>query len=314
MKYIDKLSDNSSVSDVYLVKNKNLATTKNGKEYYSVTLQDKTGTLDAKIWAPNSDGIEDFDKLDYVYVSGKVTSYNGILQLSIDRLRKVYEGEYSPSDYLPVSRFDIEKMYDEFLGLMNTVENPFAKKLLESFFVEDQDIIVKFKSVSAAKSIHHGFMGGLLEHSLGVTKLAAVYADTYEMLSRDLLVTTAMLHDIGKVKEFSPFPENDYTEEGNLIGHLVIGSEMISEKVRNISGFPEKLAGEIRHCILSHHGELAYGSPKKPALAEAMALSMADNLDAKMETMREIFDSKDQAEEWMGYNRLFECNIKRTSI
>ena len=123
-----------------------------------------------------------------------------------------------------------------------------------------------------------------------------------------------MLHDIGKIREFSAFPENDYTNEGNLIGHLVIGSEMISEKVKTIPGFSESDAAEIKHCILAHHGELEYGSPKKPALAEAIALYMADNLDAKMETMRELFESKDQKEEWMGYNRLFESNIKRTGI
>lgn len=314
MKYIDKLSDNTTVSDVYLVKNKNLAMTKNGKEYFSVTLQDKTGTLDAKVWDPNSPGIGDFETLDYVYVDGRVTVYNGMLQMSIDRLHTVYEGEYDPSDYLPVSRYNIDTMYAEFLEYIKNIDNQYIKKLLESFFVEDTDIVKKFKMVSAAKSIHHGFVGGLLEHSLGVTKLAEIYAGMYPMLNKDLLVATAMMHDIGKVREFSPFPENDYTEEGNLIGHLVIGSEMISEKIKNIPGFPVKLAGEVRHCILSHHGELEYGSPKKPALAEAMALSMADNLDAKMETMRELFDAKDSKEEWMGYNRLFECNIKRTSI
>ena len=134
------------------------------------------------------------------------------------------------------------------------------------------------------------------------------------MLNKDLLVATAMLHDIGKIKEFSPFPENDYTDDGNLIGHIVIGSEMVGEKIKNISDFPEKLSSQIKHCIISHHGELAYGSPKKPALAEAVALSMADNLDAKMETIKELFESKDNAQEWMGYNRLFESNMKRTTI
>lgn len=314
MKFIEKLTDGSTVSEVYLVKAKTLAMTKTGKEYYNLILQDKTGMLDAKIWDPNSAGIGEFEVYDYVHVNGRVTVFNGMLQLSIDRLSEAYEGDYNPADYLPVSRFDIEEMYAEFTGYINTISNPYVKKLLERFFVEDLDIIKKFKSVSAAKSIHHGFVGGLLEHSLGVTRLASIYSDTYPMLNRDLMIAGAMLHDIGKIREFSAFPENDYTNEGNLIGHLVIGSELISEKVRDIPGFPENAASEIKHCILAHHGELEYGSPKKPALAEAVALCMADNLDAKMETMREIFESKDQKEEWMGYNRLFESNIKRTGL
>lgn len=314
MKYIETLKDGDRVSEIFMVKNKTLAMTKTGKEYENVMLQDKTGALDGKIWDPTSAGIGDFDVLDYVDVYGIVTNFNGTLQLKIERLRRASEGEYDPSDYLPVSRYNIDEMYSEFLGYMNNIEDLYIKQLLESFFVEDEEIMKKFKCVSAAKTIHHGFVGGLLEHSLGVTKLAASYADTYEVLNRDLLVSTAMLHDIGKVKEFSPFPENDYTEDGNLIGHIVIGSEMISEKIQHISGFPVTLANEIKHCILSHHGELEYGSPKKPALAEAVALSMADNLDAKMETIRELFESKDSTQEWMGYNRLFETNLKRTSI
>jgi len=314
MRYIETLKDGDRVSDILLVKNKTFAMTKTGKEYENLILQDKTGALEGKIWDPTSGGIGDYDVLDYVDVYGLVTSFNGTLQLKIERLRKVSEGEYDPSDYLPVSRFDIGEMYIEFLGYIDRIENLFIKKLLESFFVEDEEIIKKFKSISAAKSIHHGFVGGLLEHSLGVTRLAGIYADTYEMLNKDLLVATAMLHDIGKIKEFSSFPENDYTDDGNLIGHIVIGSEMVGEKIKDINNFPEKLSSQIKHCILSHHGELAYGSPKKPALAEAVALSMADNLDAKMETIKELFESKDNTKEWMGYNRLFESNMKRTTI
>lgn len=314
MRYIETLKDGDRVSEIFLVKNKTLAMTKTGKEYENVILQDKTGALDGKIWDPTSGGIGDYDVLDYVDVYGLVTSFNGTLQLKIERLRKVSEDEYNPSDYLPVSRFDIEDMYHEFLGYIIKIENSFIKKLLESFFVEDEDIIKKFKSVSAAKSVHHGFVGGLLEHSLSVTRLAEKYADTYEILNKDLLVATAMLHDIGKVKEFSPFPENDYTDDGNLLGHIVIGSEMVGEKIKLIDNFPGKLASEVKHCILSHHGELEFGSPKKPALAEAVALSMADNFDAKMETMRELLESKDETQEWMGYSRWFESNIKRTSI
>lgn len=313
MRFIETLRDGDRVSEIFLCKNKSLAMTKTGKEYENVILQDKTGCLDSKIWDPTSAGIGDFEIFDYVEINGLVTSFNGALQLKIDRLRKVSEGEYDPANYLPVSRFNIEDMFSEMLGYMNKIQNPYIKKLLEVFFVKDEQLVKTFKTVSAARSIHHGFVGGLLEHSLGVTRLCNTYADMYPMLDRDLLIASAMLHDIGKTKEFSLFPENDYTDDGNLLGHIVMGCEMIGEKVKEVPGFPPMLASEIKHCILSHHGELEYGSPKKPALCEAVALSMADNLDAKMETMRELMDSKESTQEWLGYNRLFESNIKRTS-
>lgn len=313
MKFIETLKDGDRISDIYLCKNKATATTKTGREYESVILQDKTGCLDGKIWDPSSMGIGEYEALDYVEVNGLVTSYNGALQLKIERLRRVGEGEYDPANYMPVSRFSIDDMYNELLGYINGINNGYIKKLLESFFVEDKEFIAIFKKRSAAKSIHHGFMGGLLEHSLSVTKLCAHIAKAYPFLNEDLLIACAMLHDIGKVPEFSDFPQNDYTDEGNLLGHIVMGAEMVGEKAHGIEGFPPMLLTEIKHCILSHHGELEYGSPKKPALAEAMALSMADNMDAKLETVREIFDSKEGGD-WMGYNRLFESNIKRTKV
>jgi len=183
---------------------------------------------------------------------------------------------------------------------------------LEAFFVEDEAFIKKFKNTSAAKTVHHGFMGGLLEHSLSVTRLCAKMSENYDFLNRDLLISCAMLHDVGKVRELSEFPRNDYTDEGNFIGHIVIGYEMVIEKIRHIPDFPEILANEVGHCILSHHGELEYGSPKKPAIAEAIALSMADNMDAKLETLRECLEAKD-TNDWLGFNRWLESNIRRTS-
>ena len=156
-------------------------------------------------------------------------------------------------------------------------------------------------------------MGGLLEHTLGVVRLCDFYCKQYPILNRDLLLTAAMLHDIGKTKELSAFPENDYTDDGQLLGHIVIGAEMVGERIRKIPGFPAKTANELKHCILAHHGELEYGSPKKPALIEAAALNFADNTDAKLETMREMLENNNSDSEWLGYNRLLESNFKRTS-
>lgn len=312
MRYIETLRDGDRVMDIYLCKAKSVAMTKTGKEYENVILQDKTGQIDAKIWEPGSPGIGDFEPLDYVEINGSVTSFNGMLQLKIDRARKVREGEYNPADYLPVSKYDIEEMYSSLLKLINSVKEEHLNKLLKAFFVEDEELVKRFKTASAAKSVHHGFIGGLLEHSLSVAKLCDYIAANYPVINRDLLITAAMLHDIGKVKEISAFPTNDYTDEGNLLGHIVMGSEMISERASKIADFPVKLLNELKHCILAHHGELEYGSPKKPALVEAMALSKADDLDAKLETFTEIFDSK-PGNDWLGYNKMFESNLRKTT-
>lgn len=313
MKYIGTLREGERVGDIYLCKVKQTALTKAGKPYESLILQDKTGTLDAKIWDPNSQGIDEFEALDYIAVVGDVTSFQGALQLNIKRVRKVREGEYDPKEYLPVSEKDIDQMYLELTGFIKEMKNPYLKKLCAGFFLEDKEFEKRFKFHSAAKSVHHGYVGGLLEHTLSVTKLCNYYTQAYPMLHKDLLLAAAMFHDVGKLQELSVFPENDYTDAGQLLGHIIIGEEWVGERIRTIPDFPVKLANELKHCILAHHGELEYGSPKKPAIAEAIALSFADNTDAKMQTMKEALASAEGNYGWLGYNRLFESNIRRTS-
>lgn len=312
MKYIDSLREGERINEVYLCKVKQSALTKAGKPYDNLVLQDKTGTLDAKIWEPGSVGIDEFETLDYIAVMGDITSFQGNLQLNVKRVRKVQEGEYDPKDYLPVSTRDVDEMYEELTALIGTVANPYLKKLLSSFFIEDKEFEKRFKFHSAAKTVHHGFVGGLLEHTLSVAKHCDYFASVYSMLNRDLMITAAIFHDVGKLEELSTFPENDYTDAGQLLGHIMIGAEMVGERIRTIPGFPKGLENELKHCILAHHGELEFGSPKKPALAEALALSFADNIDAKMETIREIFAGVPENNlEWQGYNRLLESNIRR---
>lgn len=313
MRYIRELKEGSKTNDIYLVKKKQSLVTKNGKAYDSLTLQDKTGTIDAKIWDPNSMGIGDFDELDYVDITGDVTTFQGHLQLNIKRARKASEGEYDPADYLPVSSKNIDDMMAAIGKYINVVKNKYLHALLEKFFVEDKDFVKAFRQSSAAKSVHHGFVGGLAEHTLGVTNLCYFYCKNYPILNRDLLITAALLHDIGKTRELSSFPKNDYTEEGQFIGHIVIGCEMIDEKIKEIPGFPTLLANEVRHCILAHHGELEFGSPKKPALIEALALNFADNTDAKMEIFKEALE-KGQSSDWVGYQNLLESNIRKTEV
>ena len=316
MKYIDTFREGMHIADVYLCKNKQIAMTKNGKEYGNLVLQDKTGTIDAKIWDLGSPGVGDFETMDYVHVEADITLFQNSNQMNIRRIRRAQEGEYVEADYLPVSKKNIKEMYEELLGCIGTVKNPYLQKLLSIYFVDSPAFAKAFQFHSAAKSVHHGFVGGLLEHTLSVAKMCDYYSSCYPQLNRDLLLTAAIFHDIGKTKELSRFPENDYTDDGQLLGHIIIGTEMVGKGIRAIPGFPEVLAVELKHCILAHHGELEYGSPKKPALLEALALNFADNTDAKMVTMIEALNAGNPGSDnkgWLGYNRLLETNIRKTS-
>ena len=311
MRFIDGLCEGETIRNVYLCKGKRSAETRNGKPYDNLILQDKTGTLDGKVWDPNSQGIAENDEKDFIEVFGDVASYNGNLQLNIRQIRKAEEGEYNPADYMPTTEKSVDGMYEELTAYIRQISNKYLRQVLEFYYIKDEAFIKKFKAHSAAKTVHHGFSGGLLEHTLSVTRMCDYFATSYSILNRDLLLSSAILHDIGKVKELSDFPDNDYTDEGQLIGHIVIGVEMINDAIRSIPGFPEKLAHELKHCIVAHHGELEYGSPKKPALAEAVALNMADSTDAKLQTLTELFKGK-TGTDWLGYN-LFESNLRRAS-
>lgn len=315
MRYIETLREGERIQEIYLCRQRTTAMTKTGKEYENVILQDKTGSLDAKIWDPHSMGIDEFDALDYVEVNGDVTVFNGQTQLSIKRVRKISETDVDPTNYLPCTNKNIDEMMMELTKFIAGVNNPYYKQVLTKLFIDNTEFAEAFKKHSAAKSVHHGFIGGLLEHTLSVAKMCDFFAKQYPILNRDLLMTSAICHDIGKVYELSDFPMNDYTDAGQLLGHIVMGSEMLGKIMDSIPDFPTKLKNELKHCILAHHGELEYGSPKKPALIEAMALNLADNADAKIETMTELLNSNSSAssDQWLGYNRLLETNVRKTS-
>ena len=312
MTYIEEYKEGNKFSGIYLCKTKQVLKTKAGKTYYSLILQDKTGIIDGKVWELNN-GIEEFEAMDFIMADGMGTSFQGARQVNINRIRKAQEGEYNPADYIPASKYGIEEMYNELKEIIKTIKDPYLRKLAEMCFIDDTEFANKFKSHSAAKSIHHGFIGGLLQHTLAVARMCSFMADNYNILDRDLLITAAIFHDIGKVYELSYFPSNDYTDEGQLLGHIFIGAEFIGNKIKEIPGFPKVLATELRHCILAHHGELEYGSPKKPAMAEAMALAFADNADARLETMTEIYEKASPSTEWLGYNRIVDSNIRQST-
>ena len=309
MRYIKDIKDGYAIQDVYLCKTKNSATTKNGKEYLNVILGDKTGNVDCKIWNADSAGISDFEPMDYVFVNGEAKTFNGNLQIDIRQIRKADESEYNLEDFIPTSKQDVEVMYDSILKCVSMVENNYLHALLEEFFVNDQDFIARFKKSSAAKSIHHNFAGGLVEHTLGVARLCSYYCKQYPVLNKDLLLTAALCHDIGKIYEYSPFPENDYTDEGNLLGHIVMGIEMVGKKI-DIPDFPKGLANELKHCIAAHHGKLEFGSPKRPGIIEAVALSYADDTDAKMQSFIQFIEDANTYD-W-SYSKAFDGSIRMT--
>ena len=312
MTYIEEYKEGNKFFGIYLCKSKQILKTKAGKTYYSLLLQDKTGIIDAKVWELNN-GIDDFDSMDFIMTDGMVTSFQGSRQVNVSRIRKAQEGEYDPAEYIPSSKYDREEMYQELLGFIKKIKNPYMAKLVNSFFVEDEQFIKRFQYHSAAKTVHHGFIGGLLEHTLGVTKLCDYFVKNYPMLQYDLLIPAALFHDIGKMWEISTFPENDYTDDGQLLGHIAIGYEMVGNRIKTIEGFPTRTASELKHCILSHHGELEYGSPKKPALIEAMALNFADIADDKLEMMTELLNAAKDNNDWLGFNRFADSNIRKTT-
>ena len=253
MRYIETLHEGETIRNTYLCKGKRSAETRNGKPYDNLILQDKTGTLDGKIWDPNSNGIADYSEKDFIEVYGEIISYNGNLQMNIKQLRVADEGEYDPADYMPTSEKSVDGMYEELMRYGKQVKNPYLQQVIRYYFVNDEQFIKSFKAHSAAKSVHHGFAGGLLEHTLSVVKFCEYMAGAYPILNKDLLYTAAMCHDIGKTQELSLFPDNDYTDDGQLLGHIVIGVEMLDDAIREIPDFPKKLASELKHCIVAHH-------------------------------------------------------------
>jgi 3'-5' exoribonuclease len=313
MKFIQELRENDVIkNEIFLCKSKQVLTGKSGKSYVSLVLQDKTGTIDAKIW-DFSNEIEQYETMDFVHIDARVNSFQDALQLNVSRIYKGREGEYRPEDYFPVSAKNIETMYTEIKNYVQAIKEPNLRKLAEDFFIEDKEFVKDFKSHSAAKTVHHSFVGGLLEHTLSVVKLCEYYSVAYPAINKDLLIAAALFHDVGKMEELSNFPENDYTDDGQLLGHIFIGANKVNSHIKGMAKFPAKLTKELLHCILAHHGELEYGSPKKPATIEAMALHFADNTDAKLQTMTELLNGGDTKSEWLGYQRLFESNIKRST-
>ncbi len=313
MRYINELHEDEHVIEFYFCKQKQTLKTKAGKNYYSLKLQDKTGIIDAKVWDINRE-IQTFEENDYVKIQGDVVSHQNNLQIKIGRLRKASEGEYDPTDFIPTTDKDVNVLYNNILNYINSFENPFLKELLTNIFTKREDVVSSIKVHSAAKSMHHNYMGGLLEHTLNVVDICDFLSKKYPNVNRDLLLSVAMLHDIGKIHELSSFPYNDYTDDGQLLGHLIIGTELITEESAKIKNFPHELKSLLKHCIIAHHGRYEYGSPKLPQILEALLLHLADNIDAKSKIFEDAIVSDQTQGSWVGYNKMLETNIRKTTF
>ena len=311
MRYIADFRDGERVVDFYLCKTKQTFQSKAGKNYLSLTLQDKTGTINAKVW-DLSNGIQSFESGDFIKIDALVQTYQNDLQLNVHRIRKGHEGEYDPADYVPTTDKNIDELYKKLDNYINSIKNPYIKELLINVFKKHPVISTKFKTHTAAKTMHHNYLGGLLEHTISVTDICEFFALHYPTVDRDLLVSTALLHDVGKILELSDFPNIDYTDDGELLGHIVMGSELISNEADKIEGFPKQLKSLIKHSILSHHGEFEYGSPKLPKTLEAFLLHAADDTDAKERMFEDIIKSDNTMGAWAGYNKLLMRNIRKT--
>jgi 3'-5' exoribonuclease len=302
--WIKEIKEDEQVRGLYLVKVKRTGSTKKGDPYLSITLADRTGEIEARVWERVSEFSPLFKEGDIIEVDGYASSYRDQVQLTLTRLQAAKEVS-DPSLFLEASTKDISKMLASLRDVLKGLRNAPMKALVDRF-LSDRDFMALFRKAPAAKNFHHSYLGGLLEHTLSVCQMAKSVADHYPELNRDLLITGAFLHDLGKVKELTFEPQIDYSDEGRLVGHLSLGVTLVDEKLAGLKDFPDEIAIRLKHLILSHHGEYAFGSPKRPKFLEAFALHLIDDLDAKMNGLGRFMAKDRQDGAWTDFSRLFD--------
>jgi 3'-5' exoribonuclease len=313
--YVSELEPNQLITATFLVSHKDVRQKKTGEPYLSPTLSDRTGDLDAKMWDNAAEAIPTFERDSFVRVKGMVQVFQNRPQLTVHKIQPVADSEIESSDYFPVSKRDRGEMFQELKGWIAGMSNPHLKSLLEVIFA-DEKIALAYRTAPAAKSVHHNWIGGLIEHVLSLCSLAKFTSGHYAAIDFDLLLAGVLLHDLGKIHELSYARSFSYTTEGQLLGHIVIGLRMVDERIASIPDFPAPLRDLLLHLIVSHHGQLDYGSPKVPLFPEALLLHLLDNMDSKMECMRALIE-KDQAVEgaWTGYSSALERSaLKKTKF
>jgi 3'-5' exoribonuclease len=292
--------ENQVITSSFLVSSKQIKPKKSGDIYLSLVLCDRTGQLEAKMWDNVADAVDCFEQDDFLKVRGLINKYSNRYQLTLHKVRRMEEAEVEYSDYLPKTDKDVDALWRTVGEYIASFQNEYLKALLEAF-MGDPQIAEAYRQAPAAKSLHHAFIGGLLDHVVSLMKLCETVAPLYPQINRDLLLTGAFLHDIGKIYELNYQKSFSYTTKGQLLGHMIIELEMLHEKITLVPNFPPELKVLIEHLIISHHGKYEFGSPKLPMFPEALMLHYLDDLDSKMESMRSHFEREPDAE-WTGYN------------
>jgi 3'-5' exoribonuclease len=307
--YVAELEAGKIATGVFLVHAKEIRQKKTGEPYLSLMLADRTGDVDAKMWDNVAEVMNAFECGDFVRVKGLQQIYNNRPQFTIHKLQRVEEGSVDLADFLPASKRDPREMVAELRQIVGEIGNPHLRALLE-LILADEELLRRFAKAPAAKSIHHAYLGGLLEHVLSLCRMCRLAASHYQSVDLDLLLAGAILHDIGKVHELSYDRAFGYTSEGQLLGHIAIGLRLVEDKLRELPEFPPRLRTLLEHLVLSHHGSLEFGSPKVPLYPEALLLAYLDDLDAKMECMRALADKDRQVEgHWTPYSPALERMI-----
>ena len=293
--YVSELEPNRVITTSFLVHSKEVRQKKSGELYLSLLLGDRTGDLDAKMFDNVNEVLDVFERDDFVKVKGLIQVFHNRPQLTIHKMRRMDDSEIDFSDYFPSSRRDADEMWSELRAAVEGLKNPHLKDLLNSI-LDDEDVARRYRRAPAAKQIHHAYLGGLIEHVLSLCTLARLIAPHYPNIDLDLLLTGVVLHDIGKIYELNYERGFSYSNDGQLLGHIHIGLRMVADKIRGLTGFPAPLRALVEHMILSHHGQLEFGSPKLPMFPEALLLHYLDDLDSKMECMRALIESDRQVE------------------
>lgn len=294
--------ENKVITSSFVVASKQIKPKKSGENYLALTLVDRSGQIEAKMWDNVDDCINAFEQDQFVKVKGLINKYNQRFQLTIHKLRRLEESEIDFSDYLPKTEKDIDELWRTLAGFVATFQEPHLKALVEAFMA-DPEIAAAYRTAPAAKSLHHAYIGGLLDHVVSLFRSCDLVCRNYPQINRDLLLTGAFLHDIGKIHELAYNRTFSYTTRGQLLGHMIIELEMLHGKMKQIPDFPEDLKLLIEHLLISHHGHYEFGSPKLPMFPEALMLHYLDDLDSKMESMRAHYEREAALDSpWTGYN------------
>jgi 3'-5' exoribonuclease len=294
--------ENKTITTHFVVANKQIKNKKDGSSYLALTLADRAGQIEAKMWDNCAEAIVAVNQDDFVKVKGLLNKYNGRFQLTIHLIRKCEDSEVDPSDYLPKTSKNIDELWAKLGEFVESFTNPHLKALLRAFMA-DEEIAKAYRTAPAAKTLHHAYIGGLLDHVISLMSLCELVVQNYPSVNRDLVITGCFLHDIGKIHELGYARSFTYTTEGQLLGHIIIELEMLHDKIHQVPGFPDELKILIEHLIISHHGQYEFGSPKLPMFPEAMILHYCDDLDSKMEAMRAQFERESGLDSpWTAYN------------